>query len=52
MTVKDIAGQIQSGDFSLSDEEYAEHKNDYLAFVITLVEYSTARQINLIESRL
>ena len=34
----DIAGQIQSGDFILSDESYAELKQDYLALAITLVE--------------
>ena len=34
----EIAGQIQSGDFILSDESYAELKQDYLALAITLVE--------------
>ena len=34
----DIAGQIQSGDFILSDESYEELKQDYLAIAITLVE--------------
>jgi hypothetical protein len=34
----DIAGQIQSGDFILSDESYEELKQDYLALAITLVE--------------
>ena len=34
----DIAGQIQSGDIILSDESYAELKQDYLALAITLVE--------------
>ena len=31
-------GQIQSGDFSLSDEGYRELKNDYLALVLTVVD--------------
>ena len=34
----EIAGQIQSGDFILSDESYEELKQDYLALAITLVE--------------
>ena len=34
----EIAGQIQSGDFILSDESYEEFKQDYLALAITLVE--------------
>ena len=34
----DIARQIQSGDFILSDESYEELKQDYLAIAITLVE--------------
>ena len=34
----EIAGQIQSGDFILSDERYEELKQDYLALAITLVE--------------
>ena len=34
----EIAGQIQSGDFILSDESYEELKQDYLALVITLVD--------------
>ena len=34
----DIAGQIQSGDFILSDESYEELKQDYLALAITLVD--------------
>lgn len=38
MTMKEIAGQIQSGDFSLSDEGYRELKNDYLALVLTVVD--------------
>ena len=38
MVMKEIAGQIQSGDFSLSDESYAELKRDYLALVITVVD--------------
>ena len=38
MTMKEIAGQIQSGDFFLSDEGYRELKNDYLALVLTVVD--------------
>ena len=38
MTMKEIAGQIQSGDFSLSDEGYQELKNDYLALALTVVD--------------
>ena len=34
----EIAGQIQSGDFILSDESYEELKQEYLALAITLVE--------------
>ena len=34
----EIAGQIQSGDFILSDESYEELKQDYLALAITLVD--------------
>lgn len=38
MSMKEIAGQIQSGDFSLSDEGYRELKNDYLALVLTVAD--------------
>lgn len=38
MVMREIAGQIQSGDFSLSDESYAELKRDYLAFAVTVVD--------------
>ena len=38
ITMNEIAGQIQSGDFVLSDESYAELKEDYLALAITLVD--------------
>lgn len=38
IVMKEIAGQIQSGDFSLSDEGYQELKKDYLALVITVVD--------------
>lgn len=38
ITMNEIAGQIQSGDFVLSDESYAEFKEDYLALAITLVD--------------
>lgn len=38
ITMKEIAGQIQSGDFALSDEDYRKLKEDYLALVITVVD--------------
>ncbi len=38
LVIKEIAEQIQSGNFSLSDESYREFKEDYLAFVITMVD--------------
>lgn len=38
MVMKEIAGQIQSGDFSLSEESYQELKRDYLALVVTVVD--------------
>ena len=37
-TMKEIARQIQSGDFSLSEETYKAMKEDYLAMVITVVD--------------
>lgn len=36
--MKEIAGQIQSGDFPLSEEGYQELRNDYLALVLTVVD--------------
>lgn len=36
--MSEIAEQIKSGDFALSDESYEELKEDYLAFAITLVD--------------
>lgn len=36
--MSEIVGQLQSGDFVLSDESYAELKEDYLALAITLVD--------------
>lgn len=36
--MREIAGQVQSGDFSLSEESYQELKRDYLALVITIVD--------------
>ena len=36
--VNDLARQLQSGGFSLSDDSYEELKRDYLAFVITVVD--------------
>lgn len=38
LVIKEIAEQIQSGNFSLSDESYRELKEDYLAFAITMVD--------------
>ena len=38
MVMKEIAGQIQTGDFILSDESYQELKRDYLALAITVVD--------------
>ena len=34
----EIAGQIQSGDFSLSEKSYQELKEDYLALALTVVD--------------
>lgn len=36
--MKEIAGQVQSGDFPLSEESYQELKRDYLALAITIVD--------------
>ena len=36
--MKEIAGQIESGNFTLTDENYEELKRDYLALVITIVD--------------
>ena len=38
MVMKEIAGQIQSGDFSLSKDSYEELKRDYLALMVTVVD--------------
>ena len=38
LVIKEIAEQIQSGNFSLSDESYRGLKEDYLAFAITMVD--------------
>ena len=38
MVMKEIAGQIQSGDFSLSVDSYGELKRDYLALTVTVVD--------------
>lgn len=38
IVMREIAGQIQSGDFSLSDGSYMELKRDYLALVVTVVD--------------
>lgn len=36
--MKEIAGQLESGDFSLSDDSYQELRQDYLALVVTMVD--------------
>lgn len=36
--MREMAGQIQSGHFSLSEESYQELKMDYLALVVTIVD--------------
>lgn len=36
--MKEIAGQVQSGDFPLSEESFQELKRDYLALAITIVD--------------
>lgn len=36
--MKEIAGQIEFGNFTLTDENYEELKKDYLALVITIVD--------------
>lgn len=38
IVMREIAGQVQSGDFSLSEESYQELKRDYLALVLTIVD--------------
>jgi len=38
MVMKEIAGQIKSGDFTLSNDSYEELKRNYLTFVITVVD--------------
>lgn len=38
MVMKEIAGQIQSGDFSLSMDSYGELKREYLALTVTVVD--------------
>lgn len=38
IVMKEIAGQVQSGDFPLSEEGYQELKRDYLALVVTIVD--------------
>ena len=37
-TMKEIVRQLQSGDFSLSEDVYKEMKQDYLAMAITVVD--------------
>ncbi|MDE6313052.1 MAG: hypothetical protein K2M46_05445 [Lachnospiraceae bacterium] len=37
-TMKEIVRQLQSGDFSLSEDTYKEMKQDYLAMAITVVD--------------
>lgn len=36
--MREIAGQLKSGDFSLSGDSYQELRRDYLAFVMTVVD--------------
>lgn len=36
--MREVAGQIQSGDFYLSKEIYQELKRDYLALAVTVVD--------------
>lgn len=36
--MKEIAGQLESGDFSLSGDSYQELRQDYLALVVTVVD--------------
>ena len=36
--MREIAGQMQSGDFALSKESYQELKRDYLALAVTVVD--------------
>lgn len=38
MVMKEIAGQIQSGDFPISKESYLELRRDYLALVVTVID--------------
>ena len=38
IVMKEITEQILSGDFPMSGESYKELKEDYLAFVITMVD--------------
>ena len=38
MVMKEIAGQIQSGDFPISEESYLELRRDYLALVVTVID--------------
>ena len=38
MVMREIAGQVRSSDFSLSEESYQELKRDYLALAVTVVD--------------
>lgn len=38
MVMREIAGQVRSSDFSLSEESYQELKRDYLAIVVTVAD--------------
>ena len=38
IVMREIVGQIQSGDFALSKESYQELKRDYLALAVTVVD--------------
>ena len=38
MVMREIAGQVRSSDFSLSEESYQELNRDYLALVVTVAD--------------
>lgn len=51
MVMKEIAGQIQSGGFSLNDSSYQELKNDYLVPATVLVDIMNGQRICLKSGR-
>lgn len=51
MVMKEIAGQIQSGGFSLNDSSYQELKNDYLVPATALVDIMNGQRICLKSGR-